>query len=722
MGTVTLPRDLPDLPLRPGFTPRKWQLEALKASREAWVAGEVPVISVCTGAGKGDFIAALLVRAAALEHWRALRAGLTPRPAVVIVHRQELVRDLHARAEVVGAMHGVEVGMVMGTRCDAAAPVLVCSVASMSDKRLAHLSEGACILLIDEAHHATAAGYGAVLADLKAKAKTSGRAMQTLGLTATAFRHDDAGLGRVFTVVAYLYSMAQAIADGVLATPIFVTPKIDGVGGLSEAENKTQLSPARISAAVQEWLARAPGRQTIVFCVNVGHAGLMAAAFRAAGIDAEAVAASNGKKEVARKLADFRAGKIRVLCSVALVLEGFDAPATSALLACRAMGSDIDAQQALGRGLRSAPDKVDCVCIDMTGGGMRDWGLGRQAELAETEGEKAESSAAKPLVLEVGAFVRLRSEPEWAAGTVDGDPEKGGRWPIRWPKSAEAGPRAGLRTLHRAAELMLVSAEDAALAQVRIERRGDAQVTMLSGAGGVSVWPWYCEGMGDAACWSTGGRLTGGHDVTALCAPLSGGSWVLWRIERTGDQVRAARVDEYARRIEAMRAGEGVLGRAGATPRAAGDWATESTGVATAAALRRLGADVPAAQGVASMLLRGLMARAARAEAMKANNKHHAIATKGAVQAGRRAELAAVSARLGLAPAASLTVAGVEALLRDLRVAWAGYLRAGTDAAATAEWGRRLMQLGVARAEIDRAIGGAGQAVRDAGQMLGVQA
>jgi hypothetical protein len=107
---------------------------------------------------------------------------------------------------------------------------------------------------------------------------------------------------------------------------------------------------------------------------------------------------------------------------------------------------------------------------------------------------------------------------------------------------------------------------------------------------------------------------------------------------------------------------------------------------------------------------------------MRANNKSHAIAAKSAVHAGRRAELAAVSARLGLVPTASLTVAGVEGLLRELRVAWAGYLRAGTDTAATAEWGRRLMQLGVARAEIDRAIGGAGQGVKDAGQLLGVQA
>lgn len=51
--------------------------------------------------------------------------------------------------------------------------------------------------------------------------------------------------------------------------------------------------------------------------------------------------------------------------------------------------------------------------------------------------------------------------------------------------------------------------------------------------------------------------------------------------------VRVARVDEYARRIEAMRAGEEVLGRAGASPRAAGDWATEPTSTATATALRK---------------------------------------------------------------------------------------------------------------------------------------
>ena len=720
MQPVSRMADLPDLPLRPGLVPRRWQSEALAAIRPHWTTGAKPVINVCTGAGKGDFIAALLVRAAVREHWLALREGRAARPAIVVVHRQELVRDLHARAEAVGMAHGVEVGIIMGVRCDAGAPALVCSVASMSAERLAHLSGGACLLLIDEAHHATAESYTAVLADLRGKT-APGRPMYTLGLTATAFRHDDAGLGLVFDCVAYEYSMQSAIADGVLAQPVFVAPQLVGVGGYSEAENKDQRSPARINAAVQEWLARAPGRQTIAFCTNISHAGLLAAAFRAAGVDAEAVAGSNAKPEIARKLAEYRAGKIRVLCSVALVLEGFDAPATSCLLVCRAMKSPIDKRQALGRGLRSAPDKIDCVCIDMTGGAMGDWGLSKEAELAEGKGTAAESSAPKALVLEVGALVKLRAEPEWAAGKIDGDPEKG-RWPVRWPKGDGAGPRGGQRTLHRATELSLVSEGDAALAQVRIERRGDAQVTLLFGAGGASIWPWYCEGLGDAACWSTGGRLAGGHDVTAFCAPLSSGAWVLWRIERAGDQVRAARVDEYARRIEAMRAGEEVLGRAGASPRAAGDWATEPTSTATAAALRKLGIEVPAAQGVASMLLRAVLARVARAEAIKENNRSHAIGARTAIQAGRRAELAAVAGRLGLVPAASLTEAGVAALLRDLRVAWSGYLRAGTDTAAVMEWGQRLVGLGVSRSEIARAVGGAGQAVRDAGQLLGVQA
>ncbi len=74
------------LPVPPGQTPRRWQVEALGALRSALPMYQSCLISAATGTGKGTLIAGI----AQLCHG----AGLRP---LILAHREELVTEIPDR-------------------------------------------------------------------------------------------------------------------------------------------------------------------------------------------------------------------------------------------------------------------------------------------------------------------------------------------------------------------------------------------------------------------------------------------------------------------------------------------------------------------------------------------------------------------------------------------------------------------------------------------------
>ncbi len=68
--------------------------------------------------------------------------------------------------------------------------------------------------------------------------------------------------------------------------------------------------------------------------------------------------------ERAQALADFRAGKVQVMCNVAVLTEGFDDPGVSCIAMARPTRSEGLYAQCVGRGTRLHPDKSDCLILD----------------------------------------------------------------------------------------------------------------------------------------------------------------------------------------------------------------------------------------------------------------------------------------------------------------------------------------------------------------------
>ena len=180
---------------------RPYQREAIDAVLRARREGARRLL-VClpTGAGKTVVFAEL--------------ARLARRQVLVLAHREELLAQ--ARDKIAAAMAG-EAVVSIERGAETAAPeakVLVASIRSLHEERLARVLRGRDIGLVvyDECHHAAADDNLRVLRQLGAF--DEGWSGTLLGFTATTARGDGKGLDDVFERIVYARSLPEMIADG----------------------------------------------------------------------------------------------------------------------------------------------------------------------------------------------------------------------------------------------------------------------------------------------------------------------------------------------------------------------------------------------------------------------------------------------------------------------------------------------------------------------------
>jgi superfamily II DNA or RNA helicase len=140
---------------------------------------------------------------------------------------------------------------------------------------------------------------------------------------------------------------------------------------------------------VDAWFEYAPGQRAIVFAKNVAHAEEITECFNARGVPAECITGET-PRAVRRGLRDrLTQGTTRVLVSVDVFVEGWDAPCTECVILARSFGVCGSYLQAIGRGLRPSPatGKKRCTVLDLCGSWMthglpdetRSWSLTGEA-------------------------------------------------------------------------------------------------------------------------------------------------------------------------------------------------------------------------------------------------------------------------------------------------------------------------------------------------------
>jgi superfamily II DNA or RNA helicase len=342
---------------------RPYQTDAVTAIQKDWQDGvKDTLVVMATGGGKTQ------VGLKALTDTIA-RGGR----AVFLAHREELIAQPVERIDQFFPEWTLKTGIVKAEKNETDRAITVACVPSLAqDERLFELLTYGKIdvLVTDEAHHSSASQYQKIYTALK----MANPDLKHLGMTATPLRTDGDGLKRTYQHVAAKYGIKELIKLGYLV-PLKSLGVQTGVS-LKDVKlttdgdfNEKQLANAYDvdnvwDIVVATHLQYADGRLAMAFTVSVASAYRLAAKFNEAGIPAAAVDGTTPTKERKQILADFRAGKYRVLCNCNVLTEGVDIPETSCIHWVKPTHSDLVYTQGIGRGLRIFPAKTDCLVLD----------------------------------------------------------------------------------------------------------------------------------------------------------------------------------------------------------------------------------------------------------------------------------------------------------------------------------------------------------------------
>ncbi len=414
------------------ITLRPYQTQAVEAVLQAWQQHSAVLLAMATGLGKTETFLAILAH----EYAAARRDG-RPFRAVILAHRDELITQPVDRIALHWSDRLPTPGVVMAARDDHAADLIVATVQTLAgsannqrrlDRILRPEYGPVTHLVIDEAHHAVAASYRRVIDRLTA----ANPALRHVGVTATPKRSDEAGLRKIYNVVAFRASLFDAIkTHNALAPfvgigfelPVDLSDVTVTAGDYDVGELDRLMAVDNVNEIiVEKWLdhARLPDgtmRPTMAFTAGVHQAYALAAAFNAAGIVALAADGTTPRDRRAALLAEFRDGRAQVLVNCALWTEGLDAPSISCVIMARPTRSDLVYLQAVGRGLRLYPGKTDCLILDFAPMNGRD--LIMSGDLL---GDSAEVKAIKKRATEAGIVLDVFGLKTATRG-IDADPD-----------------------------------------------------------------------------------------------------------------------------------------------------------------------------------------------------------------------------------------------------------------------------------------------------------
>ena len=284
----------------------------------------------------------------------------------IVAHRRELVSQID---ETVRKFHSYSASNTSS---------LLSSVKAVSiqwlSKHYDEIEEEPGMIVIDEAHHALAKTYKEMWERFP-KAKF-------LGLTATPCRLNGKGFTDLFDVLVQSWSVPEFISKGRLATYDFVSIKSDGVtqrlidslqkrGADGDYQNKEmdmllnkKPSIERLYQSLEEF---GKDRKGIVYAINISHAQKITKLYQEHGVKAIAIDSKTPATERQQDIEAFKKSDIQVLVNVDIFSEGFDCPDVEFVQLARPTLSLAKYLQMVGRGLRVAKGKKNCVIIDNVG-------------------------------------------------------------------------------------------------------------------------------------------------------------------------------------------------------------------------------------------------------------------------------------------------------------------------------------------------------------------
>ena len=355
---------------------RAHQVAALDMIRQSAGKGNRRIVcTMPTGAGK-TVTAAKIIESALGKGNRAIFTA----PAISLI-------DQTVAAFEAEGIRDIGVMQASHPRTDPRAWVQVASVQTLARRDIPE----AALVIVDECHIRSQA-----IDDLMAERPD----VFFIGLSATPWAK---GMGLRWQDLVVPVTIGELIDAGFLSRFTAYAPDVPDLSGVKVRAGEYVESglaevmgdAALMGSVVQTWLEKGGDRPTLCFAVNRAHAADLQAEFDRHGIAAGYVDAMTDRVERDHINRRFRAGDIRVICSVRTMTTGVDLP-VSCIIDAAPTKSEMLHVQKIGRGLRVNPGTEDCLILDHAGNSLR---LGLVTDIVRRTldksqpGEKAEREA-----------------------------------------------------------------------------------------------------------------------------------------------------------------------------------------------------------------------------------------------------------------------------------------------------------------------------------------
>lgn len=249
----------------------------------------------------------------------------------------------------------------------------------------------AALVIVDEAHTAISKRYTEILGQLGLTQYETGRHL--LGLTATPFRNTneeetrrlvsrfgnrrlDEGVfpsGDPYRDLQDWGMLAQVehrtLEGGRIELTRDEKTHADRMAMLSRSAEQRLADDHARSRRIVNSVAELPDDwRTLLFATSVDHAKYLAAMLNDQGVPSAAVDSTTSTQDRRNRIENFRSGRIRVLTNYGVLTQGFDAPATRAVVVARPVYSTNVYQQMIGRGLRGPLNggKDSCLILNVS--------------------------------------------------------------------------------------------------------------------------------------------------------------------------------------------------------------------------------------------------------------------------------------------------------------------------------------------------------------------
>ena len=303
------------------------------------------VLQAPTGAGKTE-IAAAVVKGALAKNGRVIFTV----PALSLIDQTV---DLFWK-------RGIDdIGVIQSKHelTNGRAPVQIASVQTLAHRVIPR----ATVVVIDEVHKLFKF-YARWLAD------PLWSDVPFIGLSATPWTR---GLGNLFDTLIVASTTQQLIAEGFLSPfrvfgpthPDLSTVRVQAGDYVESDLSRVMRDGVLVADVIDTWRRLAEGRPTFVFAVDRAHARDLAGAFLESGIDTEYIDMNTTMAEREAIRAKFHSGSVKVVVNVGCLTTGVDWDVRCIVLA-RPTKSEMLYVQMIGRGLRIAEGKDDCLILD----------------------------------------------------------------------------------------------------------------------------------------------------------------------------------------------------------------------------------------------------------------------------------------------------------------------------------------------------------------------